>query len=224
MKLYDLVDFMTKLTPIVLLIAVIGSLRNVRRMHRVSWLFLGYLIIALGTDLLCRFVGFFAENNLIIIPLFGILEVSVFYIFYVRFWKVTHPLFLSIYIAIIGFAIFELCLIHKTDSANFQAYSKVLGNLLIIIMSFSISFKQISSEVVHRSATLVFNHIIFVYFSILVVLFIPINFLVNAGSDLIFYFWLINIIATTSFYGFIGYLLWKHGNHPKQLLSGLFSE
>jgi hypothetical protein len=59
-----------------------------------------------------------------------------------------------------------------------------------------------------------------IYFSLNLIFFLPVNFLINVASSVKFYFWSANLLLTISFYTFLCKEIWKNGSTRKRLRSG----
>ena len=99
----------------------------------------------------------------------------------------------------------ETSLINSKDVTSFQSYSKVFIAFLIVFMSLYYILQQIKREqkIVHRN--LVFA--IITYFSLELIFLLPLNFLINYKSELVFYIWLLRLSSNLLFYSYLNTLL-----------------
>lgn len=68
---------------------------------------------------------------------------------------------------------------------------------------------------------MILNGVILTYFSLNLIMILPINYFINAETDLKFIFLVSNMITTTLFYIYLTYSLWKNGKIQKPLRTGL---
>ena len=102
------------------------------------------------------------------------------------------------------------------DKTAFQTYSRVVVSFLIVGMILRYFWERvITSEVVSKK-NLNLNFGILIYFALNVVLLLPVNLLINIGSDSVIYLWYIYLSTTVLFYIYITYHLWRNGKKPKQ--------
>ena len=116
------------------------------------------------------------------------------------------------------YALIETSLINSKDVTSFQSYSKVFIAFLIVFMSLYYILQQIKREqkIVHRN--LVFA--IITYFSLELIFLLPLNFLINYKSELVFYIWLLRLSSNLLFYSYLIRFIWKNGKMQKQLSAG----
>ena len=120
----------------------------------------------------------------------------------------------------IAFSLYEIFTIDYLDPVNFQSYSRVLVVFLIVIFAMIFFFEKLSAGTNPKDYKLSVNTGILIYYSLSVVVLLPINFLINEGTSLKFYFLLGNSFITLLFYLFLTYAIWKNGKTLKHLHSG----
>ena len=203
---------LTYITPIILIVGVIGGAVFYNRLEKKHRLLLLYLIVALTFDISGRFFGHFFKYNLFLIPLYGLAELIVFcFIFTIK--RSYFFVIIGIGSLLVGYEIFS---IDPFDTSGFNSYSKVFANFSILLMAFLSYYRILESEEEIERKVLVFKSLTFIYFALSLILYIPLNFLISKNSDLPFYFWNVNLIITSSFYIYISHILWNSGKRLKQ--------
>lgn len=183
--------------------------------------FILYFAICLLIDIVSRIAGDFYGNNLLFLVVFSLLELLFFYKFYSTcFFKRKIPKhFVAILIACM-YMIGEIYVLSTTRPEEFQSYSKTLGSFIILLMVIDFMFEMLNKKQFNNEL-LKFNSILIIYFSINLIFFLPVNFLINAPSHIKFYFWFVHLIMTIIFYLFILIGIWKNGVKRKPLQRGL---
>ena len=219
MSFFVILDVITYASPILLLYGCLIGLRYYESLGHVQKLVLIYFLMCLIIEISSHVISIIYKNNLLFIPLFGLLELIVLTTLYRKYLlrKENKILNYSI-LASIAFILYELISISYFDVAGFQSYSRVIDTFLIVCMSLLFLKQKINGEPNFKHFVL--NAVILVYFSLNLIIFLPINFLINEGSMLKFYFWMANLIFTLFFYTALIFILWKHGKAQRQLLYG----
>lgn len=179
-----------------------------------------YLMICLGTDVLSRIAGELFKNNLIFIIIFSMLELVFFYAFYMLcIFRKKKTIYTVLTLVAVAYMVYEMFAMQHVSPKEFQPYSKVICSFIIIGMSISCFFEKLAQEQ-QDQGVLKLNSVFIIYFSLNLIFFLPVNFLINVASTVKFYFWTANLILTTSFYIFICKEIWKNGSTRKPLPSG----
>jgi hypothetical protein len=221
MSFYELTDKLTYLSPVALLLGVMAGLALFGRTDKVHKLLTLYLLTALGIDLCGRIVGLVYGNNLIYILIFSLLELAVFSFIYFRLLLRRKYTYLYVLLVLgAAFIFWELFSLSFHHLDQFQSYSKVADTFLIVV--FAITY---FSESVKKGRQLQWEHfrlnaIILIFFSFNLIFFLPINFLINAGSEHAFYFLFGNLVITIAFYLVLTFEIWRNGTTRKRLRSG----
>ena len=119
----------------------------------------------------------------------------------------------------ISYPLVEICLIDSQNLQSFQSYAKVLIAFLIVIMSFYYIIYQIKREYQIENRNLVF--VIIAYFSLELIFLLPLNFLINYNSPIVFYIWYVRFSVNLLFYIYLIRFIWKNGKMQKQSQLGL---
>lgn len=182
---------------------------------------LAYFGICLFIDVLSRVAGKLFENNLVLLIVFSLLELLFFYVFF-RVCYFRRSVLKHTILVIAGglYMMTEIFLLSKVAASAFQSYAKTLSSFLILVMVIDYLFDVLRrkgnvAESIPELAAFI------IYFSVNLIFFLPINFLINVSSELKFYFWCINLVVTVLFYLFLVREIWKNGSMQKQLQRGL---
>ncbi len=220
MNVYKLADFLVFSIPFILVASVV-IVFYYYKVLAVSYRILGwYLVIALFIDLLSKSFGKIFENNLIFISVYALAEIVIFSLFYFKLQLKKEGMLVLVPISVI-FVVYETVSVNVTNVNDFQVYSRVVSSFLITVFSISYYFKLLSEEVKANDDKKYFiNSAILFFYAFNVIYFLPIGFLINEGSGLKFYFWVINTVITILFYILLTTLIWMHGKDRKRLLYG----
>ncbi len=189
-------------------------------LNSISRLLLFYLLASFIFDILSRVIGMVNGNNLILWPLLGLLELAVFSKLYLKFIKKRKGIWTLVLMGIV-YMLLEIVYIDSGNETAFQPYSKIVASFLVVLMVLVYFFQNIDSEVKISRNKLYLNFTILVFFAFNLVLLLPLNFLINEGSDLSFSVLLVYLIVNLLFYSYLIYFIWKNGKNPKPLLYGL---
>ena len=221
MTFYELVQSLNLFSPGILLIGFsigLNYYKSLDIVHKsITWYFLGMIII----DLASRFLTA-SGNNYIILLVYSLLEMMLFAYFYFRYlFKAKHRLVMSLCCAAFLYILWEIVLFESTDSKGFQSYAKVVDDFIIIILALSFFHEKINIFKESKWDNFRLNAIVLIFFSINLVFFLPLNFLLHESSGLKFYFWLGIVLTTVLFYSYLTHSIWKNGRTQKLLRSGL---
>ncbi|WP_026706580.1 hypothetical protein [Flavobacterium soli] len=220
MSFNRLLSIGTLLVPLLLLLGVIAGACYYRYLDKKNQFLVIYLSICLTVDIVSRIIGEVYHNNLIFIVIFSLLELVFFYVYYrVCFFKKNiWPYTVFTFIASV-YMIYEMFTLNDVEPIDFQPYSKVICSFIIIIMSINSLFENLGKE--QQDSMLVkLSSVFVIYFSLNLIFFLPVNFLINVTSSVKFYFWFANLLLTISLYTFLSKEIWKNGSTQKRLQSG----
>lgn len=220
MTFYKALNFSTWLTPIVLCYGIMVGVRFYKYLDKVHFFLVIYLVACFTVDIISRILAAIYNNNLISILIFSLLEVVIASVFYqVTFYKKRQPVFIMVTVGIILYMLWEIYTLSYKRPEEFQSYSKSLSSFFIVTMALHLLFDRLKKDRIDKTI-LNYNVVIISYFTLNMVFYIPINFLINVPSLVKFYFWLINYLLTTTFYILIISAVWKNGKIRKQLNYG----
>jgi len=221
MSFYGFIDTLTLLAPALLLLGIAAGAYYFKSLDRAHKTITIYLLVALIADLMSRGYVVIYENNLVFILLFSLLELILFSsLYFTLFLRKRNPFLIGLTAAGTLFIIWELFSLKFASVEQFQSYSKVVDTFLIVLLSVSFFFEKIRDKNSQVWEFFQLNSIILLFFSLNLLFFLPINFLINETSNLKFYFWLGNLAVTLIFYLLLTREIWKNGMTRKQLRSG----
>lgn len=221
MTFYELVKSLNLLSSVISLIGFSIGLyyyKSLDIVHKgITWYLLGMFL----TDLVSRIIAA-TGNNFIVLLVYSLLEMTLFAYFYFKyFFKAQHRLVMSLCCIAFLYILWEIVLFERTDLKGFQSYAKVVDDFIIIILILTFFHEKINIFKEFKWDNFRFNAIVFVFYSINLVFFLPLNFLINESSGLKFYFWLGNTLSLILFYSYLTHSIWRNGRTQKLLRSGL---
>ena len=221
MTFNQILSIATLAVPLMLIGGIAVGLRLRKYLQRNYMHLVVYLIICLITDVLSRIVGGLYDNNLIFIVVFSLLELVFFYLYFRPSFTEKAANYYAVAVAFaVLYMVYELFFLRNVAPAAFQPYSKVIGAFLIIVMVLNCLFQTIKDDPFVQSVSNL-NSIFVLYFSLNLIFFLPVNFLINVTSSVKFYFWCANFLLTLSFYTYLSHEIWKNGSIRKRLQPGL---
>ena len=220
MNLASILEISMWLVPIELGLGIVLGVYFFSSLTTTYRYLLFYLVVCLVVDILSRVLGELYGNNLTLIVVFSFLELICFYFLLRRCYFKRRVLRHSIMVFLASLYMFgEIFLLYNVSVKEFQSYSKTLGSFVIVLMIVDFLFELVRSKQL-TSKSLRSNSIFIFYFSINMIFFLPINFLINVPSSIKFYLWCANLFVTVLFYSFIVWELWRNGLKQKQLQLG----
>lgn len=217
MNIYEFADKLTILSPIALVIGIIGGIYRYTSLNVIYRLITVYLVIALVTDLGSRLLSLVDQGNLVLLPIFNLLELLLFLrIYYLFFEKSRQTLFVGIAgVFLLAFGA-DLYLGFINRYSVTHSYSSMAESFGIVFLAFLFFFDRIRADNELKWSVFALNSVILIYFAVKLMFYIPIHFFVHGNTDLKFYFWIIHLGMLILFYLFLAQLIWKHGRTQKQ--------
>lgn len=223
MSLMDSAMLINDITPFLLYFCISIILFNTNKIDNSYLIVAIYLPISLIGTFAMMLLGVIYGNNLIVIPLFGLFELSLFFLLYAYFMDLERYRTI-LYIIFIPAGIFILMESLTIDSANvsaFQSYSRTIDSFIIVVFSMIYFFEKLTKGTDPSDSGLKLNTLILVFFSFNLIFNLPLNFLLGENSQMLkFYFWFIYTCVLFCFYIYLTYAIWKNGKTPKHLRSG----
>ncbi len=210
-----MVNFSTYLSPVFLMLGIgigIYFFKGIDIVHKVIVI---YLASMLSIDMLARVFGEVYGNNLIFIPILGFVELLLFSVFY--YFSGLHErgaakFFLFGIIALsFLFSAWEIYKVYGIPIEEFESYSKAISTFVVVLLSIGYFIENIRKGKTISGREFLLHSGILMYFSLELILFLPIDFLINDDSGLKYYFWFANLIFTLAFYNFLILSVWKNG-------------
>lgn len=198
MEIYEFVNYLSFLIPISLFALLFYSF-YFAPYSIYKYTILGYLSTCLVFAILGWFMGEFYGNNLILIPVFGVLELGWFS--WIYFSLTGRKICFLIPIPTLICLIYELMTVDFNNVENLQSYTRFLSTLSLNILALFYCYLLLKNNWKRFSSPFfLLNASVLVYASFNCFYYLPINLLINWGSQMKFWFWLINIIVTLIFY------------------------
>lgn len=220
MSFFRLLSMFTSFVPVILSLGIIIGMYYYPFLQSKYRYFLLYTGICLVTDIASRFAGEVIGNNLIFFVVFSLLELLFFSAFYRKFFfernRMKHVLYT---IGASAYILSEVYLLFQVSPEEFQMYSKTLSSFVILLMAIDFLFEVLKKKEID-SALLKYNSVFIIYFSVSLIFFLPVNFLINVPESFKFYFWCVHLLVTLLLYSFIVIEIWKNGSKQKQLQRG----
>lgn len=219
MKSSQIWGLVSSLSPITLIVGIIIGLFYFRYICKGYRLLVVYLAVDLIMDLLFRYFGFYSplKYNLFLFPILGFFELVVLSVLYYKyiFKSVSKSLlvFVGIMLLLITGEIFSTNKLFLIK--NFNSFGKIIADISIIWFCLLYYWQVFKGKIPVKSQYGPLNAVILIYFSINLILSLPLNFLVNEKLNVVILFWIVNLISILLFYFFLIYLIWQDGKTRK---------
>lgn len=217
-QLWNIVTF---ISPIILIVGVLLGIFMFKRLKKSNQLLVFYLGFSLTFDILSRYFGYIAQSkyNLFLIPVYGFLELGFLSVLYYRYILRSKSKYLLSFIVFMHLLILVEIFFGKGlfHPESFQSFGKVIADASIILYSIYFYLKIFKGQIPIRSEYAFLNAVVLIYFSINLIIYLAINFLVNAQFKLVVAFWIINLLSVIVFELILISLLWKDGRTRKTL-------
>jgi uncharacterized membrane protein len=105
---------------------------------------------------------------------------------------------------------FEYFIFGTLDIKQFQPYSKIVDNFIIIVMALVFYYEKMNSFNETKWSNFKLNTAILIYFTINAIVFLPFNFIINENIGVRFYIWTVNVVIILLFYSYLTILIWKN--------------
>ncbi|MXN91088.1 hypothetical protein GR160_07580 [Flavobacterium sp. Sd200] len=169
-----------------------------------------------------RLLGEIYNNNLIVLPLFSLIEMIFFLYFYNKFLFIKpNKLIMVAGILAILFIVGETLqyfVFNTLDTKQYQPYAKVIDNFVIIIMALYFFYQKINNFNETRWGNFRLNTAILIVFTFNSLVFLPFNFLINESSGIRFYFWTGNLLLLVFFYIYLISLIYINGRANRKIV------
>ncbi len=217
----DIGSFMRLLTlvsPIVLLTGVIIGTINIKKNPKIGQLIFGYFIAGLLIEIASRYWGQVnsAKNNLIFLSVAGIVDFLFFTVLYIWFIFTRKREWL-LFLAFFTILLLLYMIYHKVAlvPSAFDAYDKVICDGVIVFYALLSSYDLISRKEEIRTDIMRINAVVLLFFSLDLLFSLTTNFLINAGTHFVIYFWILRFVLLTTLYTTLAYTLWQIGKNRK---------
>lgn len=175
------------------------------------------IIIYFWTAAIMEIISMFLENNLVLMPVGSLVDLSLLTILYLRYMLVQGS-YRYLLAAFSGLSIIPIYFDFKNALGNLHDYifyGSLYASLIIII--FSITYFVQSALFSHAKVSdklQSINLMIFILYVFNLLFVLSTNFLITENLELVSYFWLIRLIIIFIINLGFGYLIWKHGRTP----------
>lgn len=218
MNLYKLL--LTYSSPTVLLIGVLCGIYYFKFIDRRNrWLLL-FLIVCIAFDVIARYMGTSSGNNLILWPLFSLVELLLISAVFLSFIRKSFVL-ISLLSAGSIYILTEIIYIDVYNVTVFQSYAKIISSFLLVLVIIYMIIWQLKNDINVPEHSLELNTVLLVNYALNLLLLLPINLLINANSGLITIIWIFYLGVTVLYYSYLSYVIWKNGKNRKRLHYGL---
>lgn len=215
MEFIQIVDFSTYLNPVILFAGIGIGFYFYNKLDNLHKTLTYYLVIMFILDILSRIIGFKYGNNLVFIPIGGFFELLGFSVFYyflgikesaIKKWALVATVFFTFL-----FTLWEILKVYNAPVEEFESYTTVIATLFVVIMALGFFLGNILKRKEISTNIFMLNSGILIFFSLILIIFLPIDFLIHDNTGLKFYFWFANLIFTLVFYTFLNLSIWKNG-------------
>jgi len=181
-----------------------------------------YLLLAIGIDVVNKFLQLSSGYNLFVLPIYSLIEFFIFSILYILFFLNKSTKWLVLFIIVVHGLIFLdiASLANLYNAKTFYAFSKVVADAGIILFCLFYYFKILKGKEKINKEMFTLNSIFIAYYSINIIIFLSINFLVNESKSIVDPFWILNAVSASLLYLSLTYMIWQHGKTQKTLPSG----
>lgn len=207
-------EFIWWSTRIVLWIGVLIVLIQYPRISPFYRLIGSYLFLSLIVDIVNTYYETSTGYNLFIIPVYSFFELLLYSIIYYQY-LLKRKSIVGFYALIICFLLIVLDALFLSDLFNakfFTAFSKVLADLVIVVMALCCYSEILQGIRPYNKVVFYLNTVFLGYFLLNSLVFLSINFLVNASLNIVIPFWAANALSALFLYAFLTYIIWQHGN------------
>ena len=211
-EIYKSIDF---LSPLALIIGVsVGAIfyKYLDNVHRSVSIYLGFMLLV---DFTSRIYAYCFSNNHIILLLYSMLELILFLYFYLKYMlRKKYLAIICIGIAGILYILWEL-ITFRENAKQFQPYSKIADNAMIIFLVLTFFSEKISNYSDSKWDYFKLNIAVLLFFTINLIFFLPLNFLINEETGA--YFWIGIVIINMLFYLYLTSLIWQNAAASRKL-------
>ena len=207
-------EFIWGITRITLWVGVLIVLIQYPRISPFYRLVGAYLFLSVIVDVTNTYFEQSTGYNLFVIPIYSFFELLLYSIIYYQY-LLKRKSWLGFYALIICFLLIVLDTLFLSDLFNvkfFTAFSKVLTDLVIVVMALCYYSEILQGIHPYNKVVFYLNTIFLGYFLLNSLIFLSINFLVNASLTIVIPFWAANALSALFLYALLTYIIWQHGN------------
>lgn len=217
MKLFDAILSLSSV--LVLTLGCFFGLISLKWIDKKSKRILIYLAVSLAFDIASRIVSFYSGNNLIFLPLYSLGELLLLSSVYLHL-KIKKSLLIPLTVLGGLYILGEIIYIDSYNVKSFQSYAKIVSSFVLVLLALQFFMELLKSEKEVPQTIRQLNLVVLIYFSLNLILLLPINLLINQITSSIIYIWYAYLGATVLFYSYLSFFIWKNGKTQKQLRCG----
>lgn len=182
-----------------------------------------YLIIMLVCDMFTKTIWRFMGNNYLALQLYSFAELAFMLYFYKSFMLMRwQKIFTYLGVAALAYIVGETIWLYGFNTITtqqYQVYSKVADNFVIILLALTFLHERMSSFREKKWGSFSINIVFLVYFTLDTLFFLPFNFMITAG-DIMYYFWAGHIIMLIVFYLYLVFEILKNAQKDTLFFEG----
>ncbi len=201
------------LLPIITFVGIIVGLYYFKKLNSGFKTLTFLLMYSLLSEILSYASAKIFGSNLIFLNTYAIAELILIYIFLKTYKNPYSKYFDFIFSLLILFNIYEIINIDYTNFDMFQAYSRSINSIFLLVTSLVIIVEKLKQDQFEPS-----NKILYALLSYLVInslLFLPLNILINYKDIRVYVVWIVNVLNISVFFSIIIYQIWKFGRLQK---------
>lgn len=216
MTLPEVALILTDASPAILIVGMLIGFSRFKKLNIIYKYITAYLCLMFLADMASRIEVGLGDNNFFFFLVYSFTEAVFFLLFYNKvLFKKPHRGLLILGFIGLAYILSEIILFENVGAKEFQPYAKVVDNFIIILLTLGYFYEKINNYSNTRWENFQLNAVILAFFTINLILFLPLNFLINEATNLKFYFWLGLLFITVLFYLYLTIKLWKNGNSRK---------
>lgn len=212
-KYFVFIDNFSIILPVITIIGIIIGFFYFKKINSAKRILLYLLIASLGTEILSYISARLFGSNLIFLNMYAIIELTLIYSF-LRTNTFSLRKFFDIgYLILMMFNIYELMNIDYQNFDMFQAYSRSLNSIFLLIAAIVIIIDKLNKDAFDPSNKIYYALPFFLVVNAL--LYLPMNILINFKDIRVYIVWLANTLNISIFFSIIIYQIWKLGRVQK---------
>lgn len=215
MNLRDFAIHLSDLISVVLCVGIVLTILFYKKTNGLHKSIGCYFLLMLGVDTASVIVADRIGSNLIVLPVFSLIELLFFVYFYNKY-LLSKPNKIVIGLGVLGMVyiateFFQYFVFSTFNIKQFEPYAKITDNFIVIIMALIFYYQKMKSFNETWIINFKLNTAILLYFTINTIIFLPLNFILNSSGNAKFYIWIINVTIILLFYIYLTALIWKNG-------------
>jgi hypothetical protein len=216
----DLMNVLSWISPLILVSGIVGAIVHWSNLSPIKSIITIFLVIFLGFDICSRYAQelFGLGNNLPFLSVYALVEFIFLSILYTRHLPTKKSKVLP-FIAILGLVsilILSISILSPIIPLRFQMYEGIIANVFSLFFGLFFIYQMLNGGIETTKQQRALNNIIIMYSGIQFFMALTINFMVNIEFELVFFFWLVRLIALTIFYLILSQIIWQTGKMVTQ--------